>query len=296
MSLRFDFSIICTDCRSNDALLVDDYRTGNRVCTKCGLCSPERIIDPGGEWRSVEGAETEVRVGGPTQFFIETLSTTIGEDTGTKGPRRTTLSSKDYSLIRVQQQMNRLGLKLGLTTSVVNRGLELYQIVTETASLRGRSSEGVATACLFIAAREAGFPRTFKEFELNSGVPKKQLGRCYKFVLETSQLVLESATSPEKLVDRFVNAARLEYRVGFLAKYIAKKATSFAIASSRHPASIAGASIYWASKFLAEKQGTAPVTLGTLSDVVGISEVTLNVVYRELMGNEDLIRPIEVAE
>ena len=38
----------------------------------------------------------------------------------------------------------------------------MFKQVHESKSLKGRSNDGIASACLYIACRQEGVPRTFK--------------------------------------------------------------------------------------------------------------------------------------
>ena len=43
-----------------------------------------------------------------------------------------------------------------------DRANELFKQVHEQKSLKGRSNDAIASACLYIACRQEGVPRTFK--------------------------------------------------------------------------------------------------------------------------------------
>ncbi|KAL0241700.1 hypothetical protein GEMRC1_006935 [Eukaryota sp. GEM-RC1] len=263
MALRF-FEI-CTDCRSDDASLVDDYRNGNRVCQKCGLVSPERIVDTQLETRSFD---VESRVGAPVDEFLTTLSTTIGDDSNVarRLQQRGILTSKEQRMVKAHKEMKRISIRLSLNDPIVSRGLELLRTVLDTTSLRGKSFDSVIVACLYIACREAGVNRTLKEMEAHTYTTKKQLGRAYKFVIETAKLIIDQHTNPERLIDRFVNAARLDVKIAYTARQIARNATLEKISMGRQPESIVAGCIFYAG--ILNKQ---PIPATTIVAVTGVS-------------------------
>lgn len=53
-----------------DAVLIEDYRAGDQICSECGLVVGDRVIDVGSEWRTFsndKGGEDKSRVGGAEQ-------------------------------------------------------------------------------------------------------------------------------------------------------------------------------------------------------------------------------------
>ena len=71
-------------CRSHpDAVLIEDHRAGDMICSECGLVVGDRVIDVGSEWRTFsndKGGEDRSRLGGPENTLLGSsdLSTMIG--------------------------------------------------------------------------------------------------------------------------------------------------------------------------------------------------------------------------
>ena len=53
----------------------------------------------------------------------------------------------------------------------------MFKEVLDSGVLRGKNIEAQAAACLYIACRQDGVPRTFKEICAISRVSKKEIGR-----------------------------------------------------------------------------------------------------------------------
>ena len=66
------------------------------------------------------------------------------------------------------------------TFACADRANALFKKVHDGKNLRGRSNDAISSACLYIACRQEGVPRTFKEIVAVSTVSKKEIGRCFK--------------------------------------------------------------------------------------------------------------------
>lgn len=63
-----------------------DTRNGDVVCKECGCVLPERVIDPGREWRDFsDSTDDKSRVAVTNEFMKDGLGTTIAVPIGTKG-------------------------------------------------------------------------------------------------------------------------------------------------------------------------------------------------------------------
>lgn len=94
------------------------------------------------------------------------------------------MSSSDRTLIAAFKEISQMADLINLTKSIVDRANKLFKQVQDGNNLRGRSNDAKATACLYIACRQEGVPRTFKEICAISKISKKQIGRCFKLTLK----------------------------------------------------------------------------------------------------------------
>ena len=63
--------------------------------------------------------------------------------------------------------------RINLPKTITDRANTLFKMVHDGRSLKGRANEAIASACLYIACRQEGVPRTFKEIVAVSTVSKK---------------------------------------------------------------------------------------------------------------------------
>lgn len=72
-----------------------------------------------------------------------------------------------------------------------------YFQVHDGKNLKGRSNDAKASACLYIACRQEGVPRTFKEICAVSKISKKEIGRCFKLTLKALETSVDLITTAD---------------------------------------------------------------------------------------------------
>jgi transcription initiation factor TFIIB len=299
----------CPEC---GGALVPDAEHGETVCGDCGLVVEEEEIDPGPEWRSFDSSDRDnkSRVGAPTTNLRHDkgLSTNIGwQDRDAYGntlssrqrekmrrlrtwnERFRTRDSKERNLKQALSEINRMASALGLPENVRETASVIYRRALEANLLPGRSIEGVATASLYAAARNAGTPRSLDEFSRVSRVERAELTRAYRYVIRELSLEVEPA-DPKSYVPRFVSELDVSKTAsGEIERHARDMLTSArdqGLLSGKSPVSLAAAAIY-AAAILAKE----PVTQQRVGDVADVSEVTIRNRYRELL---DLVADFDV--
>jgi transcription initiation factor TFIIB len=291
----------CPEC---DGTLVPDAEHGETVCESCGLVVEENEIDPGPEWRTFDDSDRDnkSRVGAPTTNMMHDkgLSTNIGwQDKDAYGntlssrqrekmrrlrtwnERFRTRDAKERNLKQALSEINRMSSALGLPENVRETASVIYRRALEENLLPGRSIEGVATASLYAAARNAGTPRSLDEFTRVSRVERAELTRAYRYVVRELGLEVEPA-DPKSYVPRFVSELGVsKATAGAIERHARDMLTSAreqGLLSGKSPVSLAAAAIY-AAAILAEE----PVTQQEIGEVADVSEVTIRNRYRELL-------------
>ncbi|CAG0890528.1 unnamed protein product [Darwinula stevensoni] len=280
-----------------DAALIEDYRAGDQICSACGKVIGDRVIDVGTEWRTFGDEKGDVdpsRVGGPENHLLNgaDLSTMIGpgpsrsSDFNPKYHNRKTLSGSDRALINSFREIGNMADRLNLPRTIVDRANLLFKQVHDGKNLKGRSNDAIASACLYIACRQEGVPRTFKEICAVSSVSKKEIGRCFKLILAALETNVDLITTGD-FMPRFCKNLRLDVMVQRAATHIARKAIELDIVPGRSPISVAAAAIYMASQvniikaFLksnsASEDKRSPKDIG---DIAGVADVTIRQSYK----------------
>ncbi|MFC7177517.1 transcription initiation factor IIB [Halosegnis marinus] len=293
--------VTCPECGGKVAA---DAEHGETVCEDCGLVIEEDSIDRGPEWRAFDAAEKDEksRVGAPTTNMMHDkgLSTNIGwQDKDAYGnqlsnrqrqkmqrlrtwnERFRTRDSKERNLKQALGEIDRMASALGLPDSVRETSSVIYRRALNENLLPGRSIEGVATASLYAAARQAGTPRSLDEITQVSRVEKDEIARTYRYVVRELNLEVAPA-DPESYVPRFASDLDLSDESERRARQLLKSAKEAGIHSGKSPVGLAAAAVYAASLLTNEK-----VTQSDVSEVANISEVTIRNRYHELLEAED---------
>jgi transcription initiation factor TFIIB len=291
----------CPEC---SGALVTDAEHGETVCDDCGLVVKSNEIDRGPEWRAFNSNERDkkARVGAPTTNLMHDkgLSTNIGwQDKDAYGnalsarqrqkmkrlrtwnERFRTRDSKERNLKQALGEIERMASALGLPKNVRETASVIYRRALSENLLPGRSIEGVATASIYAAARQAGTPRSIDEVTAVSRIDDMEFKRTYRYIVRELGLEIQPA-DPAQYVPRFISDLGLSEEVDQQARQLLENAKQKGIHSGKSPVGLAAASIYAASLLANEK-----VTQAEVSEVSDISEVTIRNRYQELVNAAD---------
>jgi transcription initiation factor TFIIB len=170
---------------------------------------------------------------------------------------------------------------LGLPKTVRETASVIYRRALQDDLLPGRSIEGVSTACVYAAARQAGVPRSLDEISDVSRVEKSEVARTYRYVVRELGLEVKPA-DPESYVPRFASGLGLSDESEHRARELLRNAKEKGVHSGKSPVGLAAAAVYAAALLTNEK-----TTQAAVSEVADISEVTIRNRYHELLEAED---------
>ena len=295
--------IICSECGSGH--LIKDHSRAELVCSNCGLVIDDEIIDHGPEWRAFDSDQREkrARVGAPMTYTIHDkgLSTMIGwKNRDSYGKSIPTRNRAQLYRLRKWQRRIRISdateRNLALALSKIDRFVSIMSLprtVRETAAMiyrkaalkklvRGRSVEGVAAAALYAACRQCHVPRTLDEISKIAHIPKKEIGRNYRYLSRGLELKL-MPTSPRDYLSRFCCKLKLSNEVQVKTVEILKRASNLELTSGRGPTGLAAASLYISCVLCDERR-----TQRQVAEMAGVTEVTIRNRYKELVDKLDI--------
>lgn len=284
---------ICPECGGDIRQEQDE-----RVCQECGLVIENDNIDHGPEWRAFNHKERQEksRVGSPTTKTMHDkgLTTTIDwKDKDAYGrqidpnkraqmrrmrkwqDRIRTKDAGERNLQFALSEIDRMASSLGLPDSIRETASVLYRRALDEDIIRGRSIEGVASACLYAACRTEGVPRSLEEIENVARVERKEIGRTYRYLSEELGLEI-SPVDPSKYVDRYASNLELSEDVKQKSRDIIETGREKGLLSGKSPTGFAAAAIYAASLLCNEKR-----TQREVADVAEVTEVTIRNRYQE---------------
>ena len=292
---------ICPECDGTLSFDGDD----EKVCDECGLIVETTMIDRGPEWRAFNHNErqSKSRVGAPTTKTMHDkgLTTTIdwkdkdayGRNIGSKKrsqmnrlrrwqERIRTKDAGERNLQFALSEIDRMSSALGLPESVREVASVLYRKSLSEDLIRGRSIEGVATACLYAACRTEGLPRSLEEIEEVSRVERKEIGRTYRYVSKALGLEMKPV-DPKQYVQRYCSELDLSEKVKTKSMEIIDVTAEKGLLSGKSPTGFAAAAIYAAALLCNEKR-----TQREVADVAQVTEVTIRNRYQEQIDAMDL--------
>ncbi|MFB6133778.1 MAG: transcription initiation factor IIB family protein [Halanaeroarchaeum sp.] len=291
----------CPECGGS---LERDQEHGETICRTCGLVVEEGEIDRGPEWRAFDSKERDQksRVGAPTTKMLhdDGLSTTIGwQDKDAYGnalsgsqrrkmqrlrtwdERFRTRDHKERNLKQALGEIDRMGSALGLPEDVRETASVIYRRALAEDLLPGRTIEGVATASLYAAARQANRPRTLDEVAAVSRVDVMEFKRTYRYIVRELSLAVKPA-DPQQYVARIVSEVDANDETAHRARDLLETAAGTGVFNGKSPMGLAAAAIYAAGQLTGER-----LTQETVSAAADVSEVTIRNRYQELLDVAD---------
>ena len=312
--------LICKDCKEFPPNLIEEFSSGDMVCGSCGLVVGGRIIDTRSEWRTFsnddQGNDDPSRVGDAPNLMIDgdQLQTTIAYGEGKNARNLSHLQNKvnqdkaSKALLQAYRDIQSLTDSINTGSQVANAAKHIYKLVEDNKALKGKSQEAIIAGCIFIACRQMGVPRTFREIYGLTKVSKKEIGRVFKQLeaflqkmggeeqvaqtsIFTAQYQAKGSTSAPELCARYCSNLRFRHavRVENIARRLAEKSAKVTDLAGRSPLSVAAACIYMASHLAGE-----PRTSKEISVVAGVSDGTVKTAYRYLYNSKDVILTEEV--
>ena len=228
-------------------LLIDDHHTGDVICGECGLVLGEK-------------------------FEVYTPSKRVSQQEY-ESSQHYGMSRKDNNSTALDQ-IATFADRIHLTRDIVDSAQQLYIRVYQ--SIKGKSTDAIGGACLYIACRQKGVPRTFMEICAVTGASKDEIGRCYTKIMKHFKPPIDMMHISD-LMSRFCTHLGLEAPIEKLAKHIVARTRELDLAPGRSPISVAGAAIYLASG----------LKLRDIGRVVGVAPMTIKHIHKLMYPRRD---------
>jgi len=287
----------CPDCGSLNLRYA--YDRAEIECKDCGSIVEESMVDSGPEWRAFDAQQKakRQRTGAPIKYtkpnkgLVTEIDKYNRDIRGVKispqsqaqmhrlrrwHKRSSISSSMERNLTIALSELDRISSSLGLPANIREASALLYRKAVEKGLIRGRLIESVVSAVIYTLCRQYGIPRTLDEISEVSGIPKKEIGRTYRFI-KKELYVIVPLTNPIHYVPRFATELDLSGGVQEKAKTILEDAIKKGLISGRGPTGVAAAAVYIAGVIKGERR-----TQKEVADVAGVTEVTIRNRYREL--------------
>jgi len=279
-------SNVCPECKG---LVIPICIRGELVCEQCGLVIKERDIDishSGIRAFTNQEREKKWQNGSPISILVPDigLSTIIERNKiYNENLKRAVkwdfhMSWKNKNLLIAITELKRIASNLNLPDYIQKRVIKLYKEAFKKDLLRGRSIRGMLAASIHLACKEEDIPITLGELLKESAVDPKVIKKCFKVLVRELKLS-PRVLNPILLIPKFINQLNLDIEaenqtIELMKKYMEKKHIW-----GKDPKGLCAGAMYLVSK-LREKK----VTQRKISEVTGVTEVTLRSRYKELLN------------
>ena len=277
-------SEICPECDGN---IISLNQIGEIVCSQCGLVISERSVDvTHSDKRAYTSQEKKQRehTGAPISSLLPDMGlTTVINKKDIKDPDlkravkwNTRITWEKRNLLIATTELKRICSNLNLPSYIKLEAIKLYKEAFKRKLLRGRSINSMIAASIYLAIRLKKLPRTLQEILEESAENEKDIRRCYRVLIR--ELNIKSPnTDPSALIPTYIVNLKLNHEIEETATKIVNAFSAKFSTSGKDPKGIVAGALYLACKIkglnLTQKQ---------ISDVVGVTEVTLRSRFKEL--------------
>ncbi|XP_040380555.1 transcription initiation factor IIB-like [Oryza brachyantha] len=303
-----DDGFYCPDCHRATAVVVD-HATGDTICTECALVLEAHYIDETSEWRTLgnDGGGSDDRdpnrvgdrsdpflpdqVGGTTITYSGPLRRQAKNAGGEGAPltmRRIDVGvSTEKTLVAAFKAIADMADRLGLVATIRDRAKEVFKKLDETPKgfPKGRHRDAIYAACLFVACRNEGMPRTYKELAsvtAEGAAAKKEIGRLTTLIKrhlgeEEGKAMDLGVVRASDYLRRFGSRLGLGHGEVRAAQAAVRRVEEGALDVRRNPESIAAAIIYMVAQRAGGRKSVRDVSTAT-----GVAEATISAAQKEL--------------
>ncbi|KAK5873432.1 hypothetical protein PBY51_018472 [Eleginops maclovinus] len=264
----------CKTCGGGD-IDVDQAR-GSAVCTSCGSVLEDNIIVS--EVQFVEGT------GG--------VSSAVGQFVSADGPVKAPLlgsgfhtsvgkESRAQTLQAGKRQIQQLGSQLQLNQHCLDTAFNFFKMVVSKHLTRGRKTEHVIAACLYLVCRTEGTPHMLLDLSDLLQVNVYILGKT--FLLLARELCINApAIDPCLYIPRFAHMLEFgvqTHEVSMTALRLVQRMKRDWMHTGRRPSGLCGAALLVAARMHKFRR--------TVKDVIGVVKVCQTTLRKRLTEFED---------
>lgn len=192
-SENLNITMICPACKEDPPNLVEEFSCGDLVCGSCGLVLGEHTVDQRSEWRTFSNDDSTgddpSRVGDGPNLLLNggQMETQIAFGDGNarskdlhRAQKKSTHSKSNQDLMQAYKVISAHCEAANIPKNIIDVAKHLFKLVDDAKAMKGKSQDAIVAGCIFIACRQGGLPRTFREIYNLTKVPKKDIGRTFK--------------------------------------------------------------------------------------------------------------------
>jgi transcription initiation factor TFIIB len=299
---------LCISCKS-DNMVIDDS-LGYHVCQECGVVN-EIYLDKNPIFNKNATDNSSASYGCPTNFFFP--KSALGTKIKCKGYNRISalqrqgqMPYKEKSLMDELYKIQDKCKQYNITQTIIDTAKILYKKVNDSkhtkGSRKGKSRimrcinrRSMIAACVFYACKLQNEPRSPKEIADIYSLEIKHVNRGYrKFIdyINVEELFNQFTSSKSTdFIKRFASKLDMLDQYIKIAIDISNNINKLDLASTHEPPSVAAGCL-----LLVVNMYSLTINKKQISDVFGISDVTISKTYRRIWPYHKIITNNEVTQ
>jgi transcription initiation factor TFIIIB Brf1 subunit/transcription initiation factor TFIIB len=297
---------LCISCKS-DKLIIDNTK-GYLVCQDCAVIN-EEFLDKNIEFSNEHNGTS--RYGCPSNFFFP--KSALGTKISARGYNRVAILQRqgqmpyrEKSLLEVLERIQSKCKKYIITQTIIDSAKILYKKVSDCKHTKGKrkgknmimrciNRRSMIAACVFYACKLQKEPRSPKEIADIYDLEIKHVNRgCRKFIdyIDLSTIFYEIKSSQSSdFIERFAKKLNIDKQYISTAKDISLNIHKLGLASTHEPPSVAAGCI-----LLVANMYHVDINKKQISDIFGISDVTISKTYRKIYPYHKIIMNNKVTD
>jgi len=286
----------CVNCGDTNNF-IQDFSSGDFICSNCGVVQPGTMIDTGKEWRDFgdeERSEEKVRAERVDEDF-NGLGINISistSSTGTKSLEKyskiasATTSKSERNLKQSFKKLNDFTELLQIPALIKQTAKEILKLFEKKRqkNVKGYKKDAFLVAVLLAACKQEQGGYTLKALSKSTNIEEKEIKKYYKILLRDPDIFNVSHKPTEKkeiysqvadLIEVFCNRLNQPFYVAQEAKEVARSSMGFL--EGKRPSSIAAASLLFILQLMNIDHKQQEVAV-----IANVSTNTLRNVHKEL--------------
>lgn len=297
---------ICIACQS-DNMVIDDTQ-GCNVCMNCGVVNKE-YLNKNPIFNKEGDTNNNSSYGCPTNFFFP--KSALGTKIKCKGYNRISMLQRQGQMPYKEKSLMEELLKIqdkckqyNITQSIIDTAKILYKKVNDAKHTKGTrkgknrimrciNRRSMIAACVFYACKLQNEPRSPKEIADIYSLEIKHVNKGYrKFMdfinIEELYHTFTSSRSTD-FIKRFADKLNMDDKYIKIASEISSNINKLDLASTHEPPSVAAGCL-----LLVINMYSLAINKKQISDVFGISDVTISKTYRRIYPFHKIITNSEI--
>ena len=273
--------------------VVADPESGETICVGCGAVITSGMVQTYPSWdvnhQDVQGVIGDrENVSFSLSLPFTSLATVIGKENRDASGRRLDpklheklsnlrkwdhilqFDSETRNLNQAVSSLRRCKEKLGLQYSIVEKTARIYRKIQHNKMIRGRTTQAVLAACVYIACRQVGIPRTLNDVAKANNITCKEISSAYRLIVLKFDLKMPSIDQMHYLV-RLANSTGVGEKVKRHSIRVMNEIIKKELSAGKDPMGLAAAVLY----LICQQYGDTTKTQRFFADIAGVTDVTI---------------------